>query len=175
MILLRMLAFSRELNNIADQVGGNGPMAKTTPRQEPAVAKPAATPSNPEQDSEDWRSLIESLRLSGPARELAVNCVFKGRDGNVLRLILSPAVRHLHRPKVEALLEEAVRSRWGADLRLNITVADPGRAATPAQAQAREQAERLEQARLAIEQDPNVRALKDAFGAQIVAGSIRPR
>jgi DNA polymerase-3 subunit gamma/tau len=119
-----------------------------------------------------WRKMIEQLPLSGLARELALNCVLKSQDGNRCRLLLPPSAQHLWSEKLESRLEQILRIHYGNDLQITITVADLDGQVTPLEeAQLREQQERQAAAQ-AIGQDPNVKALCEAFSAQITA--IRP-
>ncbi len=56
---------------------------------------------------------------------------------------------------------------------LRVTVGEPAEP-TPADLRAAREDERMREARAAIEQDPNVRALQDAFDAVVEADTIQP-
>jgi DNA polymerase-3 subunit gamma/tau len=57
---------------------------------------------------------------------------------------------------------------------VDIAIGDESAGETPMQARARESDEKLEAARASLESDPNVKALRDMFGAEIKPDSIEP-
>jgi DNA polymerase-3 subunit gamma/tau len=153
---------------------GLPPTASAAPGAAPAVqaAGPAATPDG----EADWQSLIGRLELSGLARQLAANCAWAGREGDVVRLRLDPRSAALRTANTEDRLAQALQKHFGARMRLAIDVAEPGEpeADTPARRQAREAEAQLAGARSALEQDPTVRALQDRFGAAVQLDSVKP-
>jgi len=168
MTMIRMLAFKP-----ADAVTGNRPPASTAsasimtsqPRPGPAVLKKAAgTP--------DWQQMIDELELSGLVRELAGHCVLKDRSEDRIHLVLRPAQEHLLNQK--SRLQNAINDRFGADIKLQITIEEPE---TQTPIQQREQAvqDRREQAKTSFQQDPFVKEMQDAFNANIDQNSIQPQ
>ncbi|MCI0465919.1 MAG: hypothetical protein L0Y57_02780 [Beijerinckiaceae bacterium] len=66
-----------------------------------------------------------------------------------------------------------LQNYYGPASRLKISVADlPGRA-SPADLKAQAARERRAQAQQALESDPNVQALREAFGAEVDLATIR--
>lgn len=173
MTLLRMLAFHREEGaidaGISMDVGATSMQApvSSTGGQPPAPGSASPDPA------QAWHQLVEGLKLSGLARELALRCVPAGPLGSPLRLVVAPSARHLLNAATEARLLEALRTRFGGDLALSIVVGDPAGIASPAELQAEAERARHEQARRAITSDPKVKALCEAFGAQVDPTTIR--
>lgn len=159
MALLRMLAFHR--------VEEDHSLIQVQERHLPTDSEPVTEDIT----AESWHRVIAELKVSGLVRELAENCAFAGREGNVLRLLLSP--RYLRNKAIESRLEEALRQRFGADLRLNICSEESNGKETPGVNKEREVAQQKQAAEQAIEHDPNVRRLSELFGAEVVRGSVR--
>ena len=88
-------------------------------------------------------------------------------------MTLSPASDHLNTEQIRTRLAGALSDHLGQTVRLRVTVGEPGQPTPAAQRAARED-ERMRDARTAIEQDPNVRALQDAFDAVVEADTIQP-
>ena len=171
MILLRMLAFYRETLPVADTLGEKTSLPPVIPLSDQGQKTLPAVQA--QESAQAWHRMIEPLPLSGLVRELALNCVLKSQDGNRCRLLLPPSAQHLWSEKLESRLEQILRIHYGNDLQITITVADLDGQVTPLleEAQLREQQERQAAAQ-AIGQDPNVKALCEAFSAQVTA--IRP-
>jgi DNA polymerase-3 subunit gamma/tau len=123
--------------------------------------------------SVDWEQIVASLKLRGMPRELASNCSLRRRAGNHFYLDLPLDHENLRMPNFEARLREALAERFGASVKLTISVGKP-EIETPAQRRSRLLDEQRQEARRAIESDPVVIALKDKFNAQIRTDSIRP-
>jgi DNA polymerase-3 subunit gamma/tau len=196
MVMLRMLAF-RPATISADMRSGvdAAPPRKSEPPKaaRPVDARPAPAPvqADPgptpapvkhEIDAErapqtgaphDWHELIRAMGIAGLTRELANNCVLQDLDEKSCILALDPQHAHLRVSRVEANLEKALRDYFRSPLKLTIKIEAPGRE-TPATLIQREKEERQRNAEIEIEQDENVRALKERFGARIVPGSTKP-
>lgn len=169
MCLLRMLAFQ--------PAGADRPAAATPPRV--PLARPSATPSAvptvvPAAAAEDWSAILSALNLSGMAAQLAAHCTLEQLGATQVRLRLDAQGEMFRRPQVEQRLSEALSKHFGRTLRLEIQVGEAPLEDTPARRQARAEDERQRAAQDAIESDPNVRALRDMFGATVLPGSIKP-
>ncbi len=136
----------------------------------PAAAQPKAAPA-PAQN--DWAGIVAALNLRGIAQQLAANCALQKRDADAIHLTLDAAHSQLHSKQQEERLQQALQKHFGTPLRLVLQVGAPDNE-TPAQHAMREAAERQQAAQQAIEQDPSVRALQDAFNARIQPESVRP-
>jgi DNA polymerase-3 subunit gamma/tau len=142
---------------------------KTEVEAEPAPAEPAPSPGS----NHDWHGLIQAMRIAGMTRELANNCVLQDLDEKSCVLALDPQHAHLRVSRVEANLEKALRDYFRSPLKLTIKIEAPGQE-TPASLIQREKEERQRTAEIEIEQDENIRALKERFDARIVPGSTKP-
>lgn len=192
MTLLRMLAFRPEDAPSAAAPTGARPAGRGTTGA-PAAVSPLATPlatavaaplagavavatqTAREAGGDAWQHLVASLHLSGAAQQLAANCAFGGREGNVVRLTLDPKVVSLRTPAAEERLQQALSRHYGTAVLLDLNhesvqpVED-----TPARRAAQEAEERLVRARARLDDDPTVRALKERFGASVPPDSVKP-
>jgi DNA polymerase-3 subunit gamma/tau len=185
MTLLRMLAFRPDGEATGATVTGNAqrsaqrrasvPAAGKEQRSEarasddssPAVAGPAAW------EEPDWASLVPALGLTAVTKQLASNCAYLRRDGNTLFLRLdNRSESYLTRDRQDTLAK-ALSERFGEPLKVDISVGEAEQE-TPVQAERRRESEELDAARAGLEADPNVQALKDMFGAELVADSVLP-
>ena len=187
MVLLRMLTFRPDGGEPAVAVPDQHAARPSPPEKLPTRPRPAAEPSpvaspgkaQPEPLSagvphpSDWHALVASLRLGGIASQLANHCEFVSWDGDTLRLRLDPASRHMQVVSSEQRLLQALQERLGAQTRLVISQQAP-QGETPAQRQARQRADRREEAERSIQSDPIVQGLEEHFGARVMGGSIEP-
>jgi DNA polymerase-3 subunit gamma/tau len=119
----------------------------------------------------DWGPFIAELELPGAVRLLAGNCSFLRRDGNTVFLSIDPRSESLlTRPRKEALAN-ALSERFGETLVIDITIGESADE-TPMQEETRHADEKIEAAIASLEADPNVKALKDMFGAKLKPESV---
>jgi DNA polymerase-3 subunit gamma/tau len=167
MILLRMLAF-RPAESVTTPAGGT---------RAPAAKGVTGTLRSDREPSElrvdDWQAFVVALDVQGAARQLASNCSFAGREGNRIQLLLDRRGSHYRTPQTEETLTQALARRLGEGVKLDIELADTV-VDTPARQSARAAEERVEAARVELENDATVRALKERFGATLLPDSIKP-
>ena len=188
MTLIRMLAFRPAAAGAGGSTGaapgGRAAAGAAAAAQAPAVLASApisiaTTPMAPApmapapSGADDWPGILAAMDLSGMPRQLADNCVLLGREGATLRLALDPRRAALQTRAIEDKLTQALSRHFGSPVRLQIEVRG-AEAETPARAIERQQAERRAQARSAFEADATVDALRQRFGASVVADSVRP-
>jgi DNA polymerase-3 subunit gamma/tau len=166
MALLRMLAFQPESFS-GTAPPGPPPAARAAPATPRVAAQAEALASG------DWPSIVAALGLQGPAGQLAAHCVLVGRTSESIKLRLDPAGEVFRRPQLEQKLAQALAQHFGQAVRLDIAVST-AEEVTPARQQARAAEARLKEAEHAIEADPNVRAMRDVFGATVQPGSVKP-
>ena len=168
MILLRMLAFRPAEGVTAPAGGARNPAGK-------AVGAPAARGGREPSAMrvEDWQTFIAALDVQGAARQLACNSSFAGREGNRIRLLLDRRGAHYRTSQTEETLAQALSRQLGALVQLDIELADTVMD-TPARQSARAAEERVEAARVELENDATVRAMKERFGATLLPDSIKP-
>jgi len=172
MTMLRMLAF-RPGGSTEVKESRPATTRKTaeviTPAQKASVVPAAALPTA----VSGWDNIIEDLGLVGLVRELAGHCVLKEFNETRLHLVLRPAQEHLLMTNQKDRLQQAVMERFGATVKLLITV-EEAQSETPIQNKARMEMDRKQQAVEAFEQDPNVKEMLDIFAANIEKDSIQP-
>lgn len=122
---------------------------------------------------DDWAGVIERSGLRGPTAVLVQNSALLGIDGDVVRLAMKPGSEHLQEPDLVARTEKALGAALGQPLRIRFGKADPGGMETPADLQARADAQQLQKAREHVAGDPVVRALVDTFDARVIPDSVR--
>ncbi|HKR37469.1 MAG TPA: DNA polymerase III subunit gamma/tau [Steroidobacteraceae bacterium] len=172
MVLLRMLAFS-----VAE--GAQAQPAKPTPPVKASAAAPSTAPSTPAKPAaaapatSDWPAMVAQMNLQGMVKELAAHTTLVGRQGNKVQLVLDADGEHFRRPQLEEKLTQALSAYFGEPVRLELSVADRA-LDTLARQQKAAADDRVQQARAAIENDPNVRAMRDMFGATVQPDSVRP-
>jgi DNA polymerase-3 subunit gamma/tau len=155
-----------------------------TPRRDTVASAPSAGPprvadadngkvSGTPGGELDWPTLLRSLDLRGPARQLADHCDLQSHSGGAWQLVLPMDKQHLNTQQLRGRIESALREHFGKELRLAIVAGTPSRP-TPAELRLASENERMRATREAIETDPNVRALQEQLGATLEADSIRP-
>ncbi len=187
MALLRMLAFKPQATVMTSAVAAPGAMPAQN-RPEAAVAQhqtasdpgldvipPSSAPTSPPQQAfnGDWHGLVEAVNIKGMVKQLAVNCVLQLHNGNDMKLVLNHEYSQLLNPSLQAKLQDALSAFLGDKIKLNIVLGEPD-TESPAQTQARNVAEKQQQAERSIDNDPTVRALKENFDAEVVPNSVRP-
>ena len=153
------------------------------PRAAPREASPPTSPGVPETPPHrsaapspsprqapgalDWGQLVNELSGLPMVRELARNCALRSFDGEMLQLVVSPQFETLTGERQVRALEHAVQEALGRPLRLRVMVERTSGIATPAEQRTAAEREQMEEARRAIETDPNVLALQARFGASV--------
>jgi DNA polymerase III subunit gamma/tau len=123
---------------------------------------------------EDWQKIIDEMALAGMVKEFAGHCSLKEHSKNTVHLILTPSQEHLLKTTQKDKLQEAIKTRFGAHVKLVINV-EKSEMETPAQQRLRQQQEQQQAAEQSILKDPNVLAMEKMFDATVDKGSIRPR
>lgn len=178
MTLMRMLAFKPAAAETTGSVGGGGEVvAGNAAKKEPAAPKVVqAKTAQPVVESQawsdpEWSQLVVTLGLSGAVRLLAGNCAYLRRDGNTVFLGLDPRSESMLTKQRKDTIAESLSEHFGEKLVVDITVGSEA-AETPNQQESRMADEQLEEARQKLEEDPNVQALKNMFGAELKTDTI---
>lgn len=176
MTMVRMLAF---------RPGAEPEIASPVERSPVAHANAAATSTSKavqektalgESDmlkTRDWKQIIDEMALAGLVREMAGHCALKEHTQDKVHLTLSPAQEHLLKTTQKDRLQQAIKDRFGAGVKLVITVEEP-EVETPAQQRSRQEQEKQDAAVRSFNDDPNVKALKEMFDASVEPESIHP-
>jgi len=144
----------------------NTPIADTIP------VKPAATTSTPAAVANEWHQIVAGLQLSGVMHQLVAHCVMQELTDNHIHLALATTSAPLLNKEREASLREALVAYFGRPLKLQIEIKD-SEGESPAAREVRLQAERQAAAETAIENDPNVQSILDAFDGQVRPNSVQ--
>ena len=176
MTLLRMLAFQPAAapGEGSTAVTSSARRATRTPVATKA-ARPAAAPQKQTAawQEPDWAELAPRLGLSGLNGQLASNCAFLKREGDTIYFTLdSRAESYLTRARQDALAN-ALSDHFGESLKVDVAIGEAEQE-TPVQVEQRKEQEQISAARAGLEADPNVKALKDMFGAELVEDSVEP-
>ncbi len=189
MVMLRMLTFKPEQNMVKKgtsqekisedkpkkkQLVEKAPIIKTESLNEVATEiKEPPAPVNIENNN--WSEIVVTMNLVAMTRELANNCVLETIDDTHCNLILDPGHIQLKSPGAEKKLQNAIQGYYGKPLKLVIkTERKESASTTPAQQITQKNEDRQQAAVDAINDDENVKALKDQLGARVLPGSIEP-
>ncbi len=201
MTLLRMLAFAPQDGEKqprparlapamaksveAPSVTNTVPTESTPPVQAIASAEPAESnhsgtglkantgePSSQVLFDGNWRNLVENHLKLGLARALAQQCELVSYDESSLKLRVAESQKHLVNANYQGKLAEAIQQHFGRRMRLEIEVGS--HANTPAQQNAQEKAELMQNTEKAMLQDAFVQNLINDFGATVIKDSIKP-
>jgi DNA polymerase-3 subunit gamma/tau len=187
MTLLRMLAFRPDGAAVQPSkppglastrtLAGATPVADAAPR---AGTKPAGGAGPVLEavrltsiDAANWPAVVEAAGLSGMVRQLALNCVPAGFEHNLLTLKLDQAASDRRTRPMEEKLLQGLSKYLGKDIRLafEITESDLN---SPARQRVQAEQERVARAASAFEADPAVKGLRERFGADVDAASVKP-
>ncbi|MFT5395981.1 MAG: DNA polymerase-3 subunit gamma/tau [Gammaproteobacteria bacterium] len=194
MVMIRMLAFRPMAGN---EVVSKPQTLKPASRPSTQEAMPKASsevavktdvapehiPAAPRDDipiknvstDNEWKKIIDEMALVGLMKELAGNCVLKSHTDNRIELALAPAQEHLLlNQNQKERLEQAIQTRFGADVKLVILVEDSSNE-TPAETNARLERDRQKAAENSVNNDPTVKSLMDTFNASVDKDSIQPQ
>ena len=122
---------------------------------------------------QDWAGVIESAGLRGPTAQLAQNSALLGIEGDTINLAMKPGLEHLQEADLVARAEEALGEAFGRRLRIRFGRQVPAALDTPADQQARADAQQLQAAHEHVANDPGVQALVDTLDARVVPDSVR--
>jgi DNA polymerase-3 subunit gamma/tau len=178
MTLLRMASFrlaggdvgGTRVTSSAEAAPGKVAPAGTSVAPVPAaVSRPAEGGFDPSR----WQETVAALELGGAARQLAANCAFAGREGNLLRLTLDPAQALLRTSALIDKLAQSLSRHAGVALRVEIDLA-AAPVETPARAEQRAVEQEFDAARRSLEEDPTIRGFKEKFGATLKPDTVKP-
>jgi DNA polymerase-3 subunit gamma/tau len=196
MTLLRMLAFRPD--TAAAQNDTNGRAAGTpfavgsSPARSaaPAAAGAAAAPASATAavnaaaapapsvrltgiDAGNWPSVVEAANLSGMVRQFALNCVPATFEHDLLTLKLDQATADRRTRLMEDKFVQGLSKYLGRDIRITFETAQSV-LATPARQRALADQDKAVRAAAAFEADPAVKGLRERFGADVDAASVKP-
>jgi DNA polymerase-3 subunit gamma/tau len=174
MVMLRMLTF----RPVTLDQGAVKPVQIQQTAAKPQIKTPlpdvgTALSNEPpvEAGERNWLSMIVAMKLNGPTREFANNCVLENIDDKVCTLIVDPD--YIRGVRAEETLQKALQVYRGTAVKLVIK-AKKTTQDTPAVQLTKEREDKQQAAIEAINSDHNIQALKDHFDARIMPGTIEP-
>jgi hypothetical protein len=111
--------------------------------------------------------------LSGMVRQLALYCVPAAFDGNLLTLRLGQTAAEWRTKPIEDKLMQALSKYLTKDIRVHFEAAQ-SEIDSPARQRLLADQERAARAASAFEADPAVKGLRERFGADVDAASVKP-
>jgi DNA polymerase-3 subunit gamma/tau len=168
MTLLRMLAFAPAAAVPETPARRESPRVAFTappPRGSEAATAGAVTP-------EHWTQMLESIKVSGMARQLAQNCELVAETDGVIDLRLAANLQHLMEKGPQERLRAAIEAHLGRAVRLRISVGQLA-GLTPQQLADDQRRGELASAAQSLDADPFVRDLVENLGARVVPDSIK--
>ena len=124
-------------------------------------------------DANNWPAVVEAATLSGMVRQFALNCVPTKFENDVLVLKIDQAAADRRTRPIEDKLVQGLSKYLGRDVRITFEAAQSD-LATPARQRALAEREKADRAAAAFETDPTVKGLRERFGADIDAASVKP-
>ena len=182
MTLLRMLAFrpdSAQQPVKSDVARKAAAPSATGGVAQQAAPTPAVAPGTPPSirlvsvDVANWPALVEAAALSGMVRQFALNCVPAGFENDVLTLRIEPAAADRRTKPIDEKLVQGLSRYFTRDIRVVFEISE-AELASPARQRALAEQERIARAASAFESDPVVKGLRERFGADVDAGSVKP-
>jgi DNA polymerase-3 subunit gamma/tau len=124
-------------------------------------------------DAANWPAVVEAAGLSGMVRQLALNCLPAGFEHNLLTLKLDQTASDRRTRPIEEKLVQGLSKYLGSDIRLAFETAESD-LNSPARQRVQAEQERVARAASAFESDPAVKGLRERFGADVDAASVKP-
>jgi DNA polymerase-3 subunit gamma/tau len=164
MSLLRMLAFRPDTAS-AERPTQNRAAGAESPAA-PAVRLTSI-------DAGNWPAVVEAASLSGMVRQFALNCVPASFVNDVLALKLDPAAADRRTQLIEEKFVQGLSKYLGRQIRITFETAQSS-LVTPARQRALAEQDKASRAVTAFEADPAVKGLRERFGAEVDASSVKP-
>jgi DNA polymerase-3 subunit gamma/tau len=124
-------------------------------------------------DASNWPAVVEAANLSGMVRQFALNCVPATFEHGVLALKLDQTMADRRTRPIEDKLVQGLSKYLGRDIRLTFETAQSV-LATPARQRLLQEQDKVVRATAAFEADPAVKGLRERFGADVDAASVKP-
>jgi DNA polymerase-3 subunit gamma/tau len=198
MTLLRMLAFRPEADAPRGALAQNRPASITgtpsapaaksvasgvsrtpltggvTPAAAAAATAPgvsAVTPLSVEPGN--WPAIVDAANLSGMVRQFALNCMPASFEHDLLSLKLDAVAADRRTKQIEDKLQQGLSHYFGRAVRI-VYETPQSDLITPARQRVQAEQDKLIAAAAAFDEDPAVRGLRERFGADVDAASVKP-
>jgi DNA polymerase-3 subunit gamma/tau len=125
-------------------------------------------------ERDHWSNIIEQLDLTGMVKQLGLNSLLLTEEADVVKLGLRPDQSNLNNERYISALQQQLSQFYQREVRLEVeSEADQSRL-TPLEQRRQIYLELGEQAKQALQQDPQLALLQQEFDAQLDFDSIRP-
>jgi DNA polymerase-3 subunit gamma/tau len=148
-------------------------VAPAAPAKGGAVAGPTIIEAANWVDAANWAAVVEGANLSGMVRQFALNCVPASFENDVLRLQFDMSAAHRRTRQIEDKLVQCLSTYLGREIRV-LYESSESALITPARRRAMAEQDKTLQAAAAFEEDPAVKGLRERFGADVDAASVKP-
>ncbi|MEP6548368.1 MAG: DNA polymerase III subunit gamma/tau [Gammaproteobacteria bacterium] len=169
MTLLRMLAFRPDVAVAQEGAKSRDPAAAPAAAPSPAAPNVRLTSI----DAGNWSTLVEAANLSGMVRQFALNCVPANFENDALTLKIDQAAADRRTRPIEEKLVQGLSKYLGRDIRVTYETVQSA-LATPARQRALDEQDKAARAASAFDADPTVKGLRERFGADVDAASVKP-
>jgi DNA polymerase-3 subunit gamma/tau len=122
----------------------------------------------------NWKSIFDALILDPGTKQLASHCYFIKVDETVIYLSMPEEKLNIFSGKHRKQFQDSISEYFGTPCNLFFESGE-GSENSPNKIKEQEKRKELEDAQKAIEDDPNVKSLVEAFGAEVIESSIEPR
>ena len=122
----------------------------------------------------NWKDIFDALSLDPGTKQLASHCYFVKVDETVIYLSMPEEKLNIFSGKHRKQFQDSISKYFGTPCNLFFESGE-GSENSPNKIKEQEKRKELEDAQKAIEDDPNVRSLVEAFGAEVIESSIEPR
>tara|TARA_B000000477_G_scaffold41845_1_gene35729 strand:- start:1161 stop:1940 length:780 start_codon:yes stop_codon:yes gene_type:complete len=122
----------------------------------------------------NWKDIFDALNLDPGTKQLASHCYFVKVDETVIYLSMPEEKLNIFSGKHRKQFQDSISKYFGTPCNLFFESGE-GSENSPNKIKEQEKRKELEDAQKAIEDDPNVRSLVEAFGAEVIESSIEPR
>jgi len=146
---------------------GTVPKALAPKVKEAPQSKPVAT------DAIHWTELSYDLGLQGFAQAIAINSVVGHYERDHLQLFLTSDFMKFVNAENQDEICQALASKLGLSLILDLQVQDKLNAETPSETRLRKQHEHRQAAIDSIKKEQSVKKLHRAFGAELIESSVQ--
>ncbi len=139
-----------------------------------SVQPAAGSPGGPVTiEAGNWAAVVDAAALSGMVRQFALNCVPASFENDVLVLQLDPAAADRRSRPIEDKFVQALSNYLGREIRVVFETAEAA-LVTPARLRALAEQDKTLRAAAAFEEDATVKGLRERFGADVDAASVKP-
>jgi hypothetical protein len=117
--------------------------------------------------------VVDAANLSGMVRQFALNCLPGAFQDGLLVLKLDQATADRRTRPIEDKLVQSLSKYLGREIRLTFETAQSA-LDTPARQRQLQEQDRVLRAAAAFDADPTVKGLRERFGADVDAASVKP-